>query len=234
MRGWRYESARHALARRGIRTYHAYKNATPREILEFERLFAADPRLKMKRDKSVRDIIVLRADHLEHPSWYDEWRAFSQSARNMDTGEEFSDITIGEGYLKKKDLSALKGTVEHEIEHAVQAKKMGPLELERQHQVAEELHKEHEDATFTPPYGVHTGTEGKGFVGLGYHDYARFEQMREKGSAYKELAERHPVMAKEKALFEEAMKQGPKLRDLPDVWREEKMRQKRVGPDKMI
>jgi hypothetical protein len=38
------------------------------------------------------------------------------------------------------------------------------------------------------------------------------------GSAYKELVERHPVMAKEKQIFEEAMKLGPLLRDLPDVW----------------
>jgi hypothetical protein len=41
--------------------------------------------------------------------------------------------------------------------------------------VAKELKEEHSEATFVPPYGTHTGVEGKEFVGMGYHDYARFE-----------------------------------------------------------
>jgi hypothetical protein len=208
-----------------------YIGFTPREKAEIEKIFEADPRLKLKRDKTISNIKKVKVDNLN-----DMFNA------TYGGGGDENEISLSEMYvrktypksfniLKKPHFSPtiLKRVLAHEIQHGIQERKLGTPEFNREFDAGTELAEIKQENPNVAPFG-----SSKHFsISLmpSYHETTPFE-----ANAYVEAAKTvgkkkgyvpfnknlkiMPALQFEKALFEEGMRTGPKLKALPQVWKE--------------
>jgi len=223
--GWRYDSYRHALAARGLltRKYSAYIRLTHDQKMEMEKIFSANPRLKLIRDKAVRNIVRKPAE------WGFSFEPDTSDILTPDTDEKFAGGS---------NWGALKASLAHELTHAAQNERISGG-LSPWIEMTDELARNSEDLREKP----YMDAPVEEYRGVYYHSPFELDSQKEQLKILSELPDdqyvwgqkgvdvRNTLKSKVYAgvrtlpefkaaqeLFHEQVRRGPNLRAGEDKW----------------
>jgi len=234
--GWKGESHRHYLAAKGIKTkYFAYRGTYPEDEERMERIFGADPRLKLKRDKSVIDIQVFGEDYVKdvdgmNPQGIGSSKMGGFAALTKKTGEAV--INIPEDILDDGDDEELKTVLKHELTHTAEFAKNKEAFIEASGVPERATEQGIPIGYFGSPaeYHAYTQTDKKKRsqyrkIMQGKHGNAEFivgdfmnispEMLYYDGQSTEDTV---GLVDAETQKFNKALRNSPNLRELPDMW----------------
>lgn len=204
--------------------YKGFKTGKQQKLVqEMENIFEANPRLKMKRDKGVTDIVYEPTPkygteaHDYAPAWYSSDKK----------------IHIRGAMYNPENPKVLKTALTHELTHAIDVEKMGKEKFFNIANKSQEKFEQMPKKTLIYP-GTEEGRHIEFVTPIFQQHIDPIETKAIKASRDIEMyrpsrivQRRNPeLMTEVKTELEEGLKDSPKMRDLPTIWEEDKKEDK--------
>ena len=218
--GWRGESHRHSLAARG---YCALKGFTKEQEGRIQKVFDENPRLKFKRDKSVKNILSQELTSGEVKKIIEEENPYG--VVDIDPKAKAApDIILTDTAFE--DNERLKSVLAHELTHSSEHAK-NPKLFSVGANMADSAREEGLDVTsdWINPTEYHAYTQVRDNPSR-LKDYKRINAIAkgksgEKGRKYTdETIEKAGFFRGVTGKYNEELRKSPNLSELKDVWQE--------------